>query len=361
MTDTVGTRALPLPLRRLQRGLRRAGPRTALGGLGLLLLLTCIWSLCSGAVGIAPADVLGALLRALTGATPHYDDGIVLELRLPRVLLAALVGAELAMGGAAIQGLFRNPLADPGLIGVSAGAALGAVGMIVLGPQWFAIGYADSWLVAAGAFVCGLLATALVWFIGRRRPGVATLLLAGVAINAIAMAGVGWLTYLADERQLRDLTFWTLGSLGGADWQRLAIIAPWVLLPLCLLPVSARALNALLLGEHEAAFLGFRPQRLQLMLITLVALMVSAAVAFTGVIGFVGLVAPHLMRLLLGPDHRVLLPAAALCGAALVVAADTLARTMVAPAELPLGVLTALVGGPFFLWLLLRTHAGDMR
>ncbi|MGA7438685.1 MAG: iron ABC transporter permease, partial [Luteibacter sp.] len=307
-----------------------------------------------GAMTIAPGDIVGAMVRWLSGEAARGDDGIVLGLRLPRLLLAIVVGAALATGGSTMQGLFRNPLADPGLIGVSAGAAVGAVGAIVLG------GKSGSWIVAVSAFVGGLVATTLVFLIGRRRPGVANLLLAGVAINAIAMAGVGLLTYLANENQLRDLTFWSLGSLGGASWGRLGIVVPWIVLPLLLLPRAAAALNALLLGDSEAALLGFRPERLQPLLVGLVALSVGASVAFTGVVGFVGLVVPHLLRMTCGPDHRFLLPASALGGATLLVAADALARTVVAPGELPIGVLTALVGGPFFLWLLLRRRPGEV-
>jgi len=341
--------ALPRPHLHARRPL-------ALGGLAAVLLATALWGLVTGPMDIAAGDVLGALARRLAGHALQGDDAVILALRMPRVLLAMLVGAALGCGGTAMQGLFRNPLADPGLIGVSAGAALGAVCVIVLGGSVLA----GSFAVAMAAFVGGLLATCLVYALGRRRAGVATLLLAGVAINAIAMAGVGLLTYLASENQLRDLTFWSLGSLGGATWARLAVVAPLMLLPLLLLPRMAHALNALLLGEHEAALLGFRPRRLQPLLIGLVALAISAAVAMTGVIGFVGMVVPHLLRMLWGPDHRLLLPASALGGAALLVAADTLARTVVAPAELPIGVLTALVGGPFFLWLLLRSRATGM-
>jgi iron complex transport system permease protein len=343
--------SIALPRRRA-----RAARPLALGGLLALLLATSVWSLGTGAMDIAAGDVLAALARWSTGQATRGDDMVVLALRLPRVLMAILVGAALGCGGTAMQGLFRNPLADPGLIGVSSGAALGAVSVIVLGGS----ALAGSFAVAVAAFAGGLLATLLVYAIGRRRAGVATLLLAGVAIAAIAMAGVGLLTYLANENQLRDLTFWSLGSLGGATWARLAIVAPLMLLPLLLLPRMARALNALLLGEHEATLLGFRPRRLQPLLIGLVALAISAAVAMTGVIGFVGLVVPHLLRMVWGPDHRLLLPASALGGAILLVAADTLARTVVAPAELPIGVLTALVGGPFFLWLLLRSRVAGM-
>jgi iron complex transport system permease protein len=332
---------------------RRTGHPVVLCALGALLFATALWSLTRGAMAIAPGEVIGALLRWIDGTAARGDDSIVLALRVPRLLLAVTVGAALASGGTTMQGLFRNPLADPGLIGVSAGAALGAVAAIVLGGQ------SGSWIVAVAAFVGGLVATVLVFLLGKRRPGVANLLLAGVAINAISMAGVGLLTYLANENQLRDLTFWSLGSLGGASWSRLGIVAPWIVLPLLCLPRAARALNALLLGDSEAALLGFRPERLQPFLVGLVALSVGASVAFTGVIGFVGLVVPHLLRMVFGPDHRFLLPASALGGATLLVAADALARTVVAPGELPIGVLTALVGGPFFLWLLLRRRVGE--
>jgi iron complex transport system permease protein len=327
--------------------------RAARVALAALLAATALWSLSHGAIDIPASQVVGALVRWFDGTAARGDDNVVLMLRVPRLLLAILVGSALASGGATMQGLFRNPLADPGLIGVSAGAALGAVAAIVLG------GSSGSWRVAAFAFAGGLAATSLVYVLGRRRPGVANLLLAGVAINAIAMAGVGLLTYMASENQLRELTFWSLGSLGGASWSRVATVAPWILLPLLCLPRAAHALNALLLGEGEATLLGFRPERLQPLLVGLVALAVGAAVAFSGVIGFVGLVVPHVLRMTFGPDHRFLLPASALGGAILLVAADALARTVVAPGELPIGVLTALVGGPFFLWLLLRRRTSE--
>ena len=342
----------------LPRIRRRARWRPVPVLLAVLLIAATGWALASGPMHLSIADVLAAIGHGLAGHALDANDRVVLMLRLPRVLMALLVGASLASGGAAMQGLFRNPLADPGLIGVSAGAALGAVAVIVAGHALRialpALG--GSVGVAGGAFAGGLVATTLVYLLGRHGTGVATLLLAGVAIGAIAMAGVGLLTYLANETQLRDLTFWSLGSLGGSDWSRLAVAAPLMALPLAGLPWAARALNALMLGENEAVLLGFRPALLQPSLIAAVALMVSAAVAMTGVIGFVGLVVPQLLRLLDGPDHRRLLPASALGGALLLVVADTLARSVVAPAELPIGVLTALVGGPFFLWLLLRAR-----
>ncbi|WP_114241526.1 iron ABC transporter permease [Dyella sp. C9] len=345
----------------LPRGEGRALHGLTLGGLVLLLLLMAMAGLASGAMPLSFVEVAGALWRWLTGAAAQGDDQVVLMLRLPRVLMATLVGASLACSGATMQGLFRNPLVEPGLIGVSAGAALGAIGMIVLGGSVLSAAPAvmGSFGIAGAGFLGGLTATIVVYLIGRRRPGVATLLLAGVAINAIAMAGVGVLTFLANEHQLRDLSFWTLGSLGGTDWSKLAAVAPLMLLPLCLLPRYAAALNALLLGEREAALLGFRTERLRRQLIAIAALATSAAVAMCGVIGFVGLLVPHVIRMVWGPDHRLLLPASALAGAALLIGADAVARVVVAPAELPIGVITALLGGPFFLWLLLRLRIGE--
>jgi len=341
---------------RVRRG--RAFPMTALA---TLLLATGIIGMATGAMPLGIHEVVGALWRWLSGQPAQADDAVVLMLRLPRVLMAALVGAALACSGATMQGLFRNPLVEPGLIGVSAGAALGAIGMIVLGGgllgAWPAM--LASFGVAGAAFAGGLVATALVYLIGSRRPGIATLLLAGVAINAIAMAGVGALTFIANEHQLRDLSFWTLGSLGGTDWSRLWAVAPLMLLPLCLLPRYAAALNALLLGEQEATLLGFDPMRVRQQLVVCVALATSAAVAMCGVIGFVGLLVPHLVRMSWGPDHRFLLPASALAGASLLIGADAVARVVVVPAELPIGVITALLGGPFFLWLLLHRRLGE--
>lgn len=346
---------IALPLRRI-----RAGRPFVLYGLGALLLLVVMLGMTTGAMHLSVSDVFGALLRWVTGHAAQGDDAIVLSLRLPRVLMATLVGAVLACSGATMQGMFRNPLVEPGLIGVSSGSALGAMGVIVLGGA-FSSTVSGSFGVTVAAFIGGLLSTALVYVLGRRRAGTATLLLAGVAINAIAMAGIGVLTYMASERQLRDLSFWTLGSLGGTDWFRLAAVAPWMLLSLAVLPRYASALNALLLGEREAVLLGYQTERLQQQLVALTALATAAAVAMCGVISFVGLLVPHAIRMVWGPDHRLLLPASALGGAILLIAADTLARTAVVPAELPIGIITALLGGPFFLWLLLRTRIGEVR
>lgn len=327
-------------------------PAGMLGLLAALLMLLALLSLSSGALGIP----LQAIIRIGFGDIPSNNPEIQLwrdilcDVRLPRVLFGALAGAVLALSGAMAQALFRNPLAEPGLIGISAGGALGAVVAIVLGSGSLLV-------LGPAAFAGSLAATACAYHLGRRYPGMAGLLLAGVAINAICGSLIGLFTYLADDQQLRSLTFWGMGSLAGASWPQLSLLAPWLLLLSLLALRYWRALNALLLGEREAGHLGFPIKALRRKLILLMALLIGPLVAATGGIGFVGLVVPHLMRLLLGADHRLLLPAAMLGGACGLVAADWLARIAVIPAELPIGIVTSLIGGPFFLYLLLKGRA----
>jgi iron complex transport system permease protein len=339
-------------------------PRPLLLALGALLLLAFWLSLALGPVSLPLGDTLLAALRLLGvpvgGAELQQAELILGQIRLPRSLLGLCVGAVLALSGVAMQGLFRNPLADPGLVGVAGGAALGAAIAIVGGSLVGGLPAAWSpYLLSICAFGCGLLVTAIVYRFGRRdgQTHVATMLLAGVAMTAMSGAGVGLFTYLADDATLRSLTFWNLGSLNGASYPRL-----WPLLLVTLgvalwLPRRADALNALLLGESEARHLGFNVERIKLELVLCTALGVGAAVAAAGLIGFIGLVVPHLMRLLVGPDHRVLLPASLLAGASLLLLADLAARLVLAPAELPIGIITALLGGPFFLYLLVRGRA----
>jgi iron complex transport system permease protein len=272
-----------------------------------------------------------------------------------------MIGAALAMAGALMQGLFRNPLADPGLTGVSAGAGLGAALAIVLGdclPQGL-VGLGSSPLPAA-AFIGALAATSTLYAVATRggRTSVATMLLAGVALAALASSFIGILAYVSDDRQLRDLTFWSMGSLGGANWVKVAALAPVTAILVAAAPFLSRGLNALALGEAEAFHLGVRLQRLKAAIVFLVAMAVGASVAAAGIISFVGIVAPHALRLIVGPDHRALLPLSVALGAALLAGADVLARTLVTPAEMPIGVLTAAIGAPFFLWLLMRRGGG---
>jgi len=271
------------------------------------------------------------------------------------VVLGCLVGNALGVSGTALQGLFRNPLADPGLLGIASGAALAAVAVIVLGDELGLARLMGLYALPVAAFLGGLGVTLLIYRLAQGQEGtVAGLLLAGIALNAVAGAATGLVIYFADDDELRTLTFWGMGSLGGATWHAVAVALPFLALALGPLPRLATALNALLLGETEAAGLGIDVERVKRRIVLCVALAVGASVALTGVIGFVGLVVPHVLRLMLGADHRYLLPGAALLGAALLVGADLCARTLIAPAELPIGILTSLVGGPFFIWLLVR-------
>lgn len=337
------------------------GHRAALVVLALALaafIATAILAIGTGAVAIPPAKVVAILAGHADAGTTETQRVVVLNVRLPRVLLSLLAGAGLACTGVLMQALFRNPLADPALIGVSAGAALGAVGVIVLGATLLqgasrALGV---WTLPVAAFA-GALVTAIVVFRLAQRDGMldpSTMLLCGIAINALTGAGIGLLTYLATDDQLRNLTFWSLGGFGAATWGMLLGAAPAVVLTLAVAPWLAPGLNALLLGESEALHLGVPVERLKRTLIALCAAAAGAIVATAGVIGFVGLIAPHMARLLVGPDHRYVLPVAALLGGTLLTAGDIVARTAVRPAELPIGILTALIGAPFFLWLLRR-------
>jgi iron complex transport system permease protein len=283
---------------------------------------------------------------------------VLFDIRLPRLAMGALVGAALALSGAVMQGLFRNPLADPGIVGVGAGAGLGAILAIVLGallPAW-AIDAVGNQMVPVAAFLGGWGSTLLLYRVSTRggRTSVATMLLAGIALGALAGALSGILVYMADDRQLRDLTFWGLGSLAGASWAKVLAAGPLILLSMGGALVLGRALNGLALGEATAAHIGIDVQRMKALAILCVAAATGAAVAVSGGIGFVGIVVPHLLRLASGPDHRTLLLNSALLGAALLVLADVIARTIIAPAELPIGIVTAVLGAPVFLWILLR-------
>jgi iron complex transport system permease protein len=284
-------------------------------------------------------------------ALAQYEQTVILQLRLPRFLLSALVGALLAQCGVVMQGLFRNPLADSGITGVSTGAALGAVLCIALLPPVLA-----AWFTPIAAFVGGLVATMLVYRFARSAQGtsISMLLLSGVALSAFGGAAIGFLNYSASDRVLRDITLWQMGSLSGANFIHVSLCAAIaILLALCF-QRRAQSLNAMALGEAEARYLGIDVEKLKWVLIVLSAMGVGVAVAAAGIIGFIGLVVPHVMRLLTGPDHRTLLPLSALFGGLLLSLADLFARTQVAPAELPVGLVTALLGAPFFLSLLLQ-------
>lgn len=309
------------------------------------LILAILLSLGNGAVSIPLWDVMTWRLQ------PELQ-GVLFSIRLPRVILACVVGAALSVAGASLQGLFRNPLADPALIGVSSGAAL-AVGItIVVFPPLSGIWGAFS--LSSAAFLGGLMTTLLILrFAGSGGTfSVIVMLLAGIAFNALAGAGMGFLQFISDDSQLRALSFWSMGGLGGALWPSV-LVAAAVALPACaMLLRRAHELNVLSLGEEEARHLGLESAKVQRSVILWAALAVGAAVSVSGIIGFVGLVVPHFVRLLIGPDHRTLIPFSAISGAALLAVGDTLARTVMIPAELPVGILTSLIGGPCFLWFL---------
>ncbi|KQN64178.1 iron ABC transporter [Serratia sp. Leaf51] len=325
---------------------RRRSPVWALTGLGGALLLLAILAANTGAMSLS--------LRTLAGLP--FSDGlwqVWLTVRLPRVLLAVVVGCALASSGAVMQGLFRNPLADPGLLGISSGAALAVALTIVMPLALSPLLALYSHMISAFA---GSLAISLVVFTLSRfgHGGLSRLLLAGIAINALCGAAVGVLTYVSDDQQLRQFSLWSMGSLGQAQWPTLAV-ASSLILPACIATFfMSRRLNILQLGEEDAHYLGVNVRRTQLQLLLLSALLVGAAVAVSGVIGFIGLVIPHLLRMRIGADHRWLLPGSAMAGACLLLLADTLARTLVAPAEMPVGLITSIIGGPYFLWLILR-------
>lgn len=342
----------------------RGAPALVIAALLLALLIVALISAAIGAAGIPLARLPAALGLSAGDADPALlarDQLVLWSIRLPRIAMAILIGALLAGSGTIMQGLFRNPLADPSLVGVSSGGALAAAGTIVIGDRLLA-GTSTQLpfeLIPIAAFAGSLVVTIVLYRIATQenRTSIAIFLLGGLAIAALANAGIGLLIFIADDRQLRDVTFWMLGSLGGATWIKVATVALFVGLLLIAIPFIARGLDLLVLGESEAFHMGVEVERLKRVAIILVSAMTGAAVCFAGVIGFVGIVVPHLLRLIVGPGHRLLLPASACLGATLLLAADTGARTLVAPAEIPIGILTALVGAPFFLAVLLRQRS----
>lgn len=339
------------------------------GWLRLILVFSLLGSLLLsagvGAMSISPQQVLAILAKSVGISTDTaFSDAmmnVLFQIRLPRLVLAMLVGSSLALSGAALQGLFRNPLADPTLIGISSGAALAAVLMIVL---FSSLPFFSSenamiskyyWLnlfTFTGACLCSFLVFRFASTGGKTM--VATLLLTGLAVNALCAAFTSLITYLANDDELRSITFWSMGSLAGASWTVIGSVLPFMLIPFLLLPVLGKSLNAYSLGESEAQYIGVNVKRLKLLIIVLSTLSVGAAVATCGIIGFVGLVVPHILRSVSGTDHRQLLLNSALLGAVLLVLADTISRTIIAPAELPIGIVTAILGTPLFIVLLYK-------
>lgn len=328
--------------------------------LSILLIAACLLSVCIGAVQISAAE-LWSIITFKIGLTEEVNftrqqEAVLVNIRLPRILLGVLVGSALSIAGAAMQGLFRNPLAEPGLIGISSGASLFAVLIIVLEARFFGgfISLFGYHALAIAAFIGACLTTFLVYGIAvkKGRSDITILLLVGIAINALAGSFTGLLTYMASDDQLRSITFWSLGSLGGASWKTVTGILPFVAIPILVLPFLSKQLNALALGESQSGHMGINVQLLKKSIIVLATLGVGASVAVSGVIGFIALVVPHILRMAFTADHRLVLPGSAILGAALLVLADLVARTIASPAEIPIGILTALIGTPIFLYII---------
>jgi iron complex transport system permease protein len=322
--------------------------RAALLMLAIVLLIAVLTTVTQGAYDISLMSLLSSLLGL--ARLDELTQNVLFDIRLPRMMLALIAGAALGVTGAAMQALFRNPLAEPGLVGLSAGASLGAVLAIVLTSGGLLV-------IGSSAFLGASAATYLAYMLGVRSQSFSGLLLAGIAINTIVFSLMGLIIVQASDAQLRDITFWNMGSLAGATWPVIGLLLPIVLIGVGLIISRWQVLNALLLGDRSAFHLGYNLKTVRWQLLILVAFTAGPLVAVTGGIGFVGLVVPHLVRMVLGADHRWVLPASALAGALALVLSDGVARVVMAPAELPIGLVTSLVGGPFFIWLLLKGHA----
>ena len=320
-----------------------------------LMLVVALLSIRYGAVHISLDEITSALRHTFTGNDDMpLNERIFMNIRLPRGILCLLVGASLAAGGALMQALFRNPIVEPGLVGTSSGAAFGAALYFVLGATF---GYnAGEWTLPLAACAGGVLSTVLVFLLSQSRQtgksSVTALLLTGIAVNALFMSGVGFLSYIARDPQARSITFWGLGTLSGANWHSVVIIGSSTLLCIGFAMRFGKQLNALMLGEEEAQFLGIHLQRLKFRVLLINVVMIAVATAFVGIISFVGLVVPHLLRMLNGSDNRYLIRNSAIAGAILLSLADLVARTVLAPAELPIGIVTSVVGVPVFILLL---------
>ncbi|AYF97981.1 FecCD family ABC transporter permease [Protaetiibacter intestinalis] len=338
-------------------GAHLARRRTLLGvALAVLLVAAVLVSAVVGQFPVSVAEVVGSLLRAVgipNGWAPDdpTTEAALWVIRFPRIVMAIAVGAALAVAGTVMQAIFGNPLAEPGVVGVSSGAALGAAVAIVSGLLAF-----GEWTIALLAFAGGLGATLLVYGVSRAggRTEVVTLLLTGIAVNAFGGAGLAFLLFLAGTASREQIVFWQLGSLSGSLWRESILVVVVAAIGTVVAVVLGRRYDILSLGERNARHLGVDVERLRFWSIVLVALLTGAAVAFVGIIAFVGLVIPHLMRMIIGPSHRALLASSAAGGALLIVVADLLSRTLVSGAELPIGLLTSLIGGPFFFFLLWR-------
>ncbi len=328
----------------------------------LLLIGTIILASCLGALKISFTDFLNIIGYKLGFIDPvealYQKEKVLFNIRFPRVLLSVLIGGTLAVSGAVLQSLFRNPLAEASLLGVTSGGAMFASVFIVLGSAFFPV-FAKTlgtYGIIIFAFLGALLSVIMVYKIAmyKGRAQIATLLLAGIAINALASSFTGFMSYLSSDDKLRNITFWMLGSLGGASWKVVFAILPFVAIPLIGFQFLSKGLNAFSLGETQAAHLGISVQRLKNFILVGVALGVGASVSVSGAIGFVGLVVPHILRMSFGSDNKFIIPASALLGASLLALADLAARTIISPTELPIGILTSFVGTPIFLYIIFK-------
>jgi cobalamin transport system permease protein len=323
-----------------------------LGVLVVALAASMLVGVAFGAVWVSPADVISAIGRGLRGTSGGLSDVLILQIRLPRVVLAALVGASLAGAGSLYQALFRNPLADPYILGVSSGAGLGAMLALVMTASATAARFTAVPLTAfAGALITMIVVVQLASIGGRIEA--ASLLLAGVALS-YTLAAITSFVMVVSHEKMAEIVYWMMGGLGSASWAYVAMITPMFVLGIIVPLVSTRELNLMLLGDERAGHLGLSVERFKILMLAAASLLTAAAVAVAGLIGFVGLMTPHIVRLVLGPDHRRLLPASLLTGAVVLVLADLVARVVLRPIEIPVGIVTAVLGGPFFIWLLVH-------
>lgn len=327
----------------------------------LLMVTTMIIAIAFGAVSVLPGEMYSSLVHFFQGKPPaNIYEGVFLQLRLPRVLLCAITGAILAVSGVLMQGLFRNPIVEPGLVGTSAGAAFGASFIFVMaakmGPEIKSI--TGPLLVPIFAFAGGLLATYMVYALAKtsKHVSIMSLLLVGIAVNAVGLSATGFMSYIARDPQARSITFWNLGTFSGAAWDQVFIVGTVALIIFWFTLRYSKKLNALLLGEQEAGYVGVDTKKLKTRIMLMNTAMISVATAFVGVISFMGLIVPHVMRLLVGSDHRKLIPASMIAGATLLLVADMGARLLLAPAEIPIGIITSMVGAPVFIFLLKRMN-----
>ncbi|MGE9516450.1 MAG: FecCD family ABC transporter permease [Solitalea-like symbiont of Tyrophagus putrescentiae] len=333
--------------------------RIILASLSIILVVVFILSLCLGAVKISFPEFADIIMYRIGVLDIHIDkEPILFAIRLPRAICAILVGSCLAITGASMQGLFKNPLAEPGLLGISAGASLFAsLHIVILHSILFNLSYIlGAYSLIITSFIGAILTTTIVYKLSliQGKAMITTLLISGIAINALAGSFTGLLSYISTDEQLRSITFWTMGSLGGSNWTTVNALIPFTLIPTLILAYLGKSLNAISLGDEEANYLGIRVNKIKKLIIVLTSLSVGAAVSMTGVIGFIGLVTPHILRLCFVSDNRLILPASAILGAILLSLADLLSRVIVAPSEVPIGIITALVGVPIFIYIILK-------